>query len=86
VSQYLTISSKGQITLKKATLAHMGVQPGQRVAVEPKPGGAVEIRPAPTGKWSDVFGCLPPPSVSLTIEDINDVIARGWTGEFEDNG
>jgi len=77
----LTISAKGQVTLKKATLAHLGVQPGQRVSVTCKPGGAVEIRPAPSGKWSDVFGCLPAPAgPALTIEEMNEVIAKGWAG------
>jgi len=41
------------------------------------------LRPAPTGKISDVFGILPPPDgPALTIEEMNDVIARGWAGEL----
>jgi hypothetical protein len=64
-------------------LAHLGVQPGQKVALELRPDGGVELRPAPTGKISDTFGMLPKPEgPALTIEEMNDVIARGWAGEF----
>ncbi len=63
-------------------LAHLGVQPGQKVALELQPDGGVEIRPAPTGKIADAFAVLPPPDgPALTIEQMNDVIARGWAGE-----
>jgi bifunctional DNA-binding transcriptional regulator/antitoxin component of YhaV-PrlF toxin-antitoxin module len=81
LTTYLTVSSKGQVTLKKPILAHLGVQPGQKVALELRPGGGVELRPAPTGKISDAFGILPTPEgPALTIEEMNDVIARGWAG------
>ena len=78
----LLITSKGQVTLKRETLAHMGVGPGQRVSVALRPDGAVELRPAPAGRISDAFGCLPPPDrPTLTIEEMNDVIADAWAGK-----
>jgi bifunctional DNA-binding transcriptional regulator/antitoxin component of YhaV-PrlF toxin-antitoxin module len=81
MTTYLTVSSKGQVTLKKPVLAHLGVQPGQKIALELRPDGGVELRPAPTGNISDVFGILPPPDgPALTIEEMNHVIARGWAG------
>ena len=39
----LTVTSKGQVTLRKALLAHLGIQPGQRVDVEVLPGGRLEF-------------------------------------------
>lgn len=58
---YLTVSAKGQITLKKSVLAHLGLKPGQRLTVEMKPGGGIVLRPAPSGRISDVFGMLKRP-------------------------
>jgi AbrB family looped-hinge helix DNA binding protein len=79
----LTVSSKGQITLKKPVLAHLGIKPGQKLAVELGPDGDVRLRPAPTGKISDVFGILKRPGQRvISIEEMNDIIARGWAGEL----
>jgi bifunctional DNA-binding transcriptional regulator/antitoxin component of YhaV-PrlF toxin-antitoxin module len=82
MSTYLIVSSKGQVTLKKSVLAHLGVQPGQKLAVDLHPGGGVGLRPAPTGKISDAFGLLKRPGQkAVRIEEINDVIERAWAGE-----
>jgi AbrB family looped-hinge helix DNA binding protein len=83
MSTTLTVSAKGQITLKKSVLAHLGVRPGQKLAVEMKPGGGIELRPAPTGKISDVFGILKRPGQRvISIEEMNEIIAKGWAGEL----
>ena len=55
----LTVTAKGQVTLRKDVLNHLGVQPGETVTVNKLPDGAIEVRAArPTGKISDVFGML----------------------------
>ena len=85
----LTVTSKGQVTLRKDVLRHLGVRPGEKVDVTMLPGGRVEVRSARrTGKISDVFGMLKrPDGPVLSIEEINEIAARGWAGEFdEDNG
>jgi len=33
----LTVTSKGQVTLSKEMMAHLGIQPGERVDVEVLP-------------------------------------------------
>jgi AbrB family looped-hinge helix DNA binding protein len=76
----LTVTAKGQITLRKDLLEHLGVQPGEKISVEKLPGGRVEVRAArPTGKISDVFGLLKTKRKgrTLSIEDMNKIIARG---------
>ncbi len=82
MSTYLTVSAKGQVTLKKSVLAHLGVQPGQKLAVELRPSGGVELRPAPTGKIADAFGLLKRPGQrAVSLDEINDAIERAWAGE-----
>ena len=80
----LTITAKGQITLKKDLLQHLGLHPGDRVAVEKLPDGRIEIHPVrQTGKISDVFGMLKREGRKpVTIEEMNEIIAKGWAGEL----
>jgi bifunctional DNA-binding transcriptional regulator/antitoxin component of YhaV-PrlF toxin-antitoxin module len=79
----LTITTKGQVTLRKDFLQHLGVGPGAKISVEKLPDGRIEIRSAqPTGKISDVFGFLKREGQPVhTIEEINEAAAAGWAGE-----
>ena len=46
----LTVTAKGQVTLKRDLLQHLGVRPGERVDFEKRPGGELRVRAArPTG-------------------------------------
>ncbi|HLX17221.1 MAG TPA: AbrB/MazE/SpoVT family DNA-binding domain-containing protein [Bradyrhizobium sp.] len=80
----LTVNAKGQVTLRKDLLDHLGVHPGDKISVDKLPDGRIEVKATrPTGKISDVFGPLKgrrkgPP---LSIEDMNDIIAKGWAGK-----
>ena len=42
----LTVTSKGQVTLRKELLAHLGIHPGQRLEVEVLPDGRLELHAA----------------------------------------
>jgi AbrB family looped-hinge helix DNA binding protein len=80
----LTVTAKGQVTLRKDLLEHLGVHPGEKIAVEKLPDGRIEVKAArPTGKISDVFGSLrnKKKGKSLSIEQMNEVIAQGWAGK-----
>jgi AbrB family looped-hinge helix DNA binding protein len=79
----LIVTAKGQITLSKNILKHLGVRPGEKIAVVKLPDGRIEVKAArPTGKISDVFGSLKRKGgPSLSIEQINKIIARGWAGK-----
>jgi AbrB family looped-hinge helix DNA binding protein len=78
----LTVTAKGQVTLRKDLLKHLGVQPGEMIAIDKLPDGRIEVRAArPSGKISDVFDFLKKPRRrSLSIEDMNRIAARGWAG------
>jgi antitoxin component of MazEF toxin-antitoxin module len=79
----LTVTAKGQVTLRKALLKHLGVQPGQKVEVAMLPGGRIEVRAeCALGKISDVFNLLKrSDGPSLSIGQINEIAAEGWAGE-----
>jgi bifunctional DNA-binding transcriptional regulator/antitoxin component of YhaV-PrlF toxin-antitoxin module len=77
----LTITAKGQVTLGKDLLRHLGVRPGEKIAVVKLAGGRIEMRAArPTGEISNAFGLLKG-GPSLSIEEINRIAARGWAGK-----
>jgi bifunctional DNA-binding transcriptional regulator/antitoxin component of YhaV-PrlF toxin-antitoxin module len=78
----LTVTAKGQVTLRKDILKHLAVHPGEKIAVDKLPGGRIEVRAAPAGKISDAFGFLKKKGgPSLSIEEINRIAARGWAGK-----
>jgi AbrB family looped-hinge helix DNA binding protein len=79
----LTVTAKGQVTLRKELLQHLGVQPGEKVSVDKLPDGRIEVKAVrPSGKISDVFGMLKSDNGPvLSIEDMNRIIADGWAGK-----
>jgi AbrB family looped-hinge helix DNA binding protein len=80
----LTITAKGQVTLRKDVLRHLGVEPGAKVEVDLLPDGRVELRPAPKadGTIAGFLGMLAGKThVTATIEEINEAAAAGWAGE-----
>ena len=78
----LTITSKGQVTLRRDVLEHLGVGPGEKIDVTMLPDGRIEVRAAPAGEISSVFGMLKkkgrPP---LSIDEINEITKQGWSGK-----
>jgi AbrB family looped-hinge helix DNA binding protein len=79
----LKVTSKGQVTLRKDLLEHLGVRPGEKVSVEKLPNGRIEVKATrPAGKISDAFDFLKRKGgPSLSIEEMNDIIADGWAGK-----
>ena len=78
----LTVTAKGQVTLRKELLNHLGVQPGQRISVDKLPDGRIEVRAAaPAGDVSAVFNRLKRRGGPvLSVEEIGALAARGWAG------
>ncbi len=79
----LTVTAKGQVTLRKDLLAHLGVHPGEKISVDKLPDGRIEVKAAgPTGTIADVFNLLKrDDQPTLSIEDMNRIAAEGWAGE-----
>jgi antitoxin PrlF len=79
----LTVTAKGQVTLRKELLRHLGVAPGDKVAVEILPGGRAELRAAkPEGSIQKFVGSLQRPGTeALSIDEISEAAAQGWAGQ-----
>ena len=79
----LTVTAKGQITLRKDLLDHLGVGPGEKIIVNKLPDGRIEVKAArPTGKVSDVFDYLKKENApSLSIEEMNEIAVQSWAGK-----
>jgi hypothetical protein len=79
----LKITSKGQVTLRRDLLNHLGVRPGETVAVNKLPGGAIEVRAAqPSGRITEIFGALKRKGRRrLSINAMNKIAAQGWAGK-----
>lgn len=79
----LTVTSKGQVTLRKDVLNHLGVKPGGRIIVDKLPDGRIEVRAdQPKGHISTVFNALKPArGKSLSLAQIENLAARGWAGK-----
>jgi AbrB family looped-hinge helix DNA binding protein len=79
----LTVTAKGQVTLRKDLLDHLRVRPGDKISIDKLPDGRIEVRAArPSGKISDVFGLLKRDGgPALSIDEINEATADGWAGK-----
>ncbi len=86
----LKVTAKGQVTLKKELLKHLGVAPGQKIEVARLPNKELSIKSAlaeRTGSWDDFIGILAGKTNKVaTIEEMNEAIARGWAGLHEHHG
>lgn len=76
----LTITAKGQVTLKQELLNHLGVGPGEKIEADKLPDGRIVVRAAaPTGSMTDFVGCLSQPrGPKLAIEEMNRIASREW--------
>ncbi|AQX31523.1 AbrB/MazE/SpoVT family DNA-binding domain-containing protein [Bartonella schoenbuchensis] len=79
----LIVTAKGQITLKRDLLQHLGVKPGERIDFDKLPGGELRIKASQPTNTIESFigrfaGKLKKP---LTIEEMNEIVASSWANE-----
>jgi bifunctional DNA-binding transcriptional regulator/antitoxin component of YhaV-PrlF toxin-antitoxin module len=79
MSLELTVTAKGQITLRQSVLEHLHVRPGDKVNVALLPDGKVEMRAASAGHDpSRARGMLwRPGQRPVSLEEMQDAIERG---------
>jgi hypothetical protein len=74
----LTVTAKGQITLRRELLQHLHIQPGQQVTVDKLANGVLALHAKAPQGLEGFVGCLPPPTRRLSIDEMNTVAAEGW--------
>lgn len=77
----LTITSKGQITLRRELLQFLGIAPGQQVEVNKLANGVLALQAVAPQGLEAFAGCLPPPKRALSVQEMNAVIAEGWSSK-----
>ncbi len=78
----LTVTAKGQITLRKEVLEHLGVRPGDKVDADLLKDGRMQVRAKRGKSVATIFGMLAQPGTpARSIEDLNEAAAAGWAGE-----
>jgi bifunctional DNA-binding transcriptional regulator/antitoxin component of YhaV-PrlF toxin-antitoxin module len=76
----LTVTARGQVTFRKKVLQHLGIKPGEKVALELLPDGRGLLRAAkPSGSIDGFLGLLANRTKKVaTVEEMNEAAARGW--------
>ena len=84
----LTITARGQVTLRKKVLDHLGIKPGGKMELELLPDGRGVIRAAKRkGTIDDFIGLLAGKTTKVaTIEEINEAAAEGRAGRVKMDG
>jgi bifunctional DNA-binding transcriptional regulator/antitoxin component of YhaV-PrlF toxin-antitoxin module len=76
----LSVTARGQVTLGKDVLEHLGIQPGDRIRLDLLPNGKAQLKAEkPKGSWRNLHGLLRGKGndIALEIDDINAAIAEG---------
>jgi AbrB family looped-hinge helix DNA binding protein len=80
----LTITAKGQVTLKKAILERLGVGPGDQVEAFVAADGSVVLSPVrQSASLADAAGMLAHHVTRpVSLDELDRAIAAGWAGRL----
>lgn len=76
----LTVNTRGQVTLRKEVLQHLGIKPGEQIELDLLPDGSAALKAArASGSIAGFIGLLSGRTTKVaTIEEINEAAAAGW--------
>lgn len=76
----LTVTARGQITLRKEVLQHLGIKPGDKIELDLLPDAKGLLKAAqPSGTIGAFVGLLAGRAKTMaTLDEINDAAAQGW--------
>jgi bifunctional DNA-binding transcriptional regulator/antitoxin component of YhaV-PrlF toxin-antitoxin module len=77
----LTVTSKGQITLRRELLQYLGIAPGQQVEVAKLAHGMLALHAKSSEGLQTFAGCLPPSAKALSVAEMNALISKAWAGQ-----
>ncbi|MGC9270169.1 AbrB/MazE/SpoVT family DNA-binding domain-containing protein [Acidiphilium sp.] len=78
-----TITAKGQITLKRDLLQHLGITPGERIEFEKLPNGEIRLRAArPAATIEPFLGLLAGKTSKIaTLQELDEAAAASWSAK-----
>ncbi|WP_295993358.1 AbrB/MazE/SpoVT family DNA-binding domain-containing protein [Rugamonas sp.] len=78
----LTVTARGQVTLRKEVLQHLGIKPGDKIELDLLPNAQGLVRAAlPSASIGGFVGLLAGRTKKVaTVEEMNEASARGWSG------
>jgi AbrB family looped-hinge helix DNA binding protein len=79
----LTVTARGQVTLKKEVLQHLGIKPGDKIELDLLPDARGILKAAhPSGTIRGFVGLLAGRTKKVaTLEEINEASAQAWAGK-----
>lgn len=79
----LTVTARGQVTLRKEVLQHLGIKPGDKIELDLLPDAKGILKAAqPSGTIGGFVGLLAGRTKKVaTLEEINEASAHGWAGK-----
>lgn len=79
----LTVTAKEQVTFRKNVLQHLGIKPGEKIALALLPDGRGMLKAArPSGSIEGCFGLLGRRTKKIaTLKEIDEAAAQGWVGQ-----
>ena len=79
----LTVTARGQVTIRKEVLQHLGIRRGDKIELDLLPGGRGILKAArPAGTIKGFVGLLAGRTKRVaSIDEINAATAQGWAGK-----
>ncbi len=74
-----TLTSKGQVTIPKAVRDTLHLHTGDRLEFMIESDGSIRIIPA-VSSVTELKGLVPPPDKTLSLEEMDEAIAKGAAG------
>lgn len=74
-----TLTSKGQVTIPKAVRDSLHLHTGDRLEFFIEADGSIRIIPS-VSSVTELKGLVPPPEKTLTLEEMDEAIAKGAAG------
>ena len=79
----LTVTARGQVTIRKEVLRHLGIKPGDKIELDLLPDGRGLLKAArPAGTIKGFVGLLAGRTKKVaSINEMNASAAQGWAGK-----
>jgi bifunctional DNA-binding transcriptional regulator/antitoxin component of YhaV-PrlF toxin-antitoxin module len=79
----LTVTARGQVTLGKEVLQHLGIKPGDKIELDLLPGARCIFKAAPpSGTIESFFGLFAGRTSKVaTLEEIEKASVDAWSGK-----